>query len=116
MRMQRSYGINSHIVVLQFGPHPERIDMMLFATRLRRRFDVQWQFGGAETESTGIANLMPLASEAAVRGYLERMEGALRERFGGGFEALRVRPYVVSMEQHDPLAVLGRIVTEDTAA
>ncbi|MGZ5091638.1 MAG: PelD GGDEF domain-containing protein [Burkholderiales bacterium] len=116
MHMQRQYGINSHIVVLQFGPHPERIDMILFATRLRRRFDVQWQFGGRDVESTGIANLMPLASEAAVRGYLERMEVALRERFGGSFEALRVRPYVISLEQHDPLAVLGRIVTEDAAA
>ena len=116
MRMQRDYGIDSHIVVLQFAPHPERIDMILFATRLRRRFDVQWQFGGGEAESTGIANLMPLASEAAVRGYLERMEAALRERFGGSFEALRVRPYVVSMEQHDPLAVLGRIATEEASA
>ncbi|MGZ8154430.1 MAG: PelD GGDEF domain-containing protein, partial [Burkholderiales bacterium] len=43
MRLQRDYGINSHCVVLQFGPHAERVDMILFATRLRRRFDVQWQ-------------------------------------------------------------------------
>jgi hypothetical protein len=116
MRMQRDFHITSHIVVLQFDPQPERVDMMLFATRLRRRFDVQWQFGGVDAKSTGIANLMPLASEAAVRGYLERMEAALVERFGGSFEALGVRPYVISMHQHDPLAVLGRIVTQDVAA
>jgi hypothetical protein len=115
MRLQRDYGINSHCVVLQFGPHAERVDMILFATRLRRRFDVQWQFGGGENQPTGIANLMPLASDVAVRGYLERMEAALRERFGGDFELLRVRPYVISLEQHDPLAVLGRIVTGDVA-
>lgn len=114
-RLQRDYGINSHCVVLQFGAHPERVDMILFATRLRRRFDVQWQFGGGERQSTGIANLMPLASDLAVRGYLERMEGALKDRFGGDFEALRVRPYVISLEQHDPLAVLGRIVTGEPA-
>lgn len=116
MRMQRDFGINSHVVVLQFGPHPERVDMILFATRLRRRFDVQWQFGGGDRESTGIANLMPLASDIAVRGYLERMEGALKDRFGGDFETLHVRPYVISMEQHDPLAVLGRIVSGESAA
>jgi hypothetical protein len=116
VRMQRDFGINSHVVVLQFQPHPERVDMILFATRLRRRFDVQWQFGGGDRESTGIANLMPLASDIAVRGYLERMENALRDRFGGDFEALHVRPYVISMEQHDPLAVLGRIVTGESAA
>ncbi|MGZ8209290.1 MAG: PelD GGDEF domain-containing protein [Burkholderiales bacterium] len=115
MRLQRDYGINSHCVVLQFGPHAERVDMILFATRLRRRFDVQWQFGGGENQPTGIANLMPLASDVAVRGYLERMEAALRDRFGGDFELLRVRPYVISLEQHDPLAVLGRIVTGDVA-
>jgi hypothetical protein len=115
MRLQRDYGINSHCVVLQFGPHPERVDMILFATRLRRRFDVQWQFGGGERQSTGIANLMPLASDTAVRGYLERMESALKDRFGGDFEQLRVRPYVISLEQHDPLAVLGRIVTGEVA-
>ena len=111
IRMQKDYAINSHVVVLAFGPHPERVDMILFATRLRRRFDVQWQFGGGEHETTGIANLMPLASELAVRGYLERMEGALKDRFGAEFEALRVRPYVISLVQHDPLQVLGRIVT-----
>jgi hypothetical protein len=116
IRMQRDFGINSHVVVMQFGPHPERVDMILFATRLRRRFDVQWQFGGGDRESTGIANLMPLASDIAVRGYLERMEGALKDRFGGDFEALHVRPYVISMEQHDPLSVLGRIVTGESAA
>lgn len=116
IRMQRDFGINSHIVVLQFGAHPERVDMILFATRLRRRFDVQWQFGGGDRESTGIANLMPLASDIAVRGYLERMESALKDRFGGDFEVLHVRPYVISMEQHDPLAVLGRIVTGEPAA
>lgn len=116
IRMQRDFGINSHIVVLQFGAHPERVDMILFATRLRRRFDVQWQFGGGDRESTGIANLMPLASDIAVRGYLERMESALKDRFGGDFEVLQVRPYVISMEQHDPLAVLGRIVSGEPAA
>src|SRR5256885_7561537 len=47
MRMQRDFHITSHIVVLQFDVNPERLDMMLFATRLRRRFDVQWQFGGS---------------------------------------------------------------------
>ena len=113
MRMQRDFRINSHIVVLQFGPHPERVDMILYASRLRRRFDVQWQFGRGEGDATGIANLMPLASEAAVHGYLERMEAALRERFGGDFEALRVRPYVISMGRFDPLAVLGRVVSEE---
>ena len=115
MRLQRDYGINSHCVVMQFGEHPERVDMILFATRLRRRFDVQWQFGGGERQSTGIANLMPLASDTAVRGYLERMELALKDRFGGDFETLRLRPYVISLEQHDPLAVLGRIVTGEAS-
>ena len=111
VRLQNDYEINSHIVVLQFAAHPERVDMILFATRLRRRFDVQWQFGGGDRQSTGIANLMPLASELAVRGYLERMEAALKDRFGGDFEALRVRPYVISLQQHEPLSVLGKIVT-----
>lgn len=115
MRLRRDFAINSHCVVFQFGAHSERVDMILFATRLRRRFDVQWQFGGGEGQSTGIANLMPLASETAVRGYLERMEAALKDRFGGDFERLRVRPYVISLEQHDPLAVLGRIVTGEAA-
>jgi hypothetical protein len=113
MRLQRDYQINSHVVVLQFGRHPRRLDMILFATRLRRRFDVHWQFGGGEHESTGIANVLPLSSELAVRGYLERMENSLRDRFGGSFEALHIRPYVISLEQHEPLLVLGRIVSEE---
>ena len=113
-RLERDYGINSHCVVLVFGPHPQRLDMMLYAMRLRRRFDVQWQFARGEG-ATGIANLMPLAADTAVRGYLERMEGALRERFGGDFEALQVRPYVISLAQHEPLTVLRRVVSGDAA-
>jgi polysaccharide biosynthesis protein PelD len=114
MRLQRDYGIASHCVVLEFGTHPERVDMILFTMRLRRRFDVQWQFGGGEGQPTGIANLMPLASDTAVRGYLERMEASLKERFGGDFEVLGIRPYVISLEQHEPLAVLGRVVRGET--
>jgi hypothetical protein len=115
MRQQRDYGIVSHCVVLELAPHPQRVDMLLFIMRLRRRFDVQWQFGGGEGEPTGIANLLPLASDTAVRGYLERMEAAMKERFGGDFESLGVHPYVVSVEQHDPLAALRRIVTREIA-
>jgi len=49
-----------------------------------------------------------------VRGYLERMEASLKERFGGDFEVLGIRPYVISLEQHEPLTVLGRVVTGET--
>jgi hypothetical protein len=58
---------------------------------------------------------MPLASDTAVRGYLERMEAALKERFGGDFETLQIRPYVISLEQHQPLTVLSRVVTGEAA-
>ena len=115
MRLRRDYAIASHCVVLQFGPHPERVDMILFMMRLRRRFDVQWQFGGGEGRPAGIANLMPLASDTAVRGYLERIEAALKERFGGDLETLQIRPYVISLEQHEPLTVLARVVTGESA-
>ena len=43
------------------------------------------------------------------------MEMALKDRFGGDFESLRVRPYVISLDQHDPVAVMGRIVTGESS-
>jgi hypothetical protein len=43
------------------------------------------------------------------------MEGAMKDRFGGDFQSLHVRPYVISLEQHDPLAVLERVVTGESS-
>ena len=55
---------------------------------------------------------MPLAGEPAVQGYLERMEMALKEQFGGNFVELRVRASIISLAERQPLAAVRRTIVE----
>lgn len=112
MRIQREYGINSHAVMLVFGGHAERDDMLLAASRLKRRFDVHWRTATRDSRAV-LINLMPLAGEPAVQGYLDRMEMALKEQFGGNFVELRVRASVISLAERQPLAAVRRAIADD---
>jgi hypothetical protein len=111
MRIQREYRINSHAVMLVFGDHPERDDMLLAASRLKRRFDVHWRTATHDARAV-LINLMPLAGEPAVQGYLDRMEMSLKEQFGGNFVELRVRASVISLADDQPLAAVRRAITD----
>ena len=113
MRIQREYGINSHAVMLVFGDHAERDDILLAASRLKRRFDVQWRTSTHATHAV-LINLMPLAGEPAVQGYLDRMEIALKEQFGRSFVELRVRASVISLVDRAPLAAVRRAIADET--
>jgi hypothetical protein len=109
MRIQREYGINSHAVMLVFGNHAESEDMLLTASRLKRRFDVHWRTKTRD-ERPVLINLMPLAGGPAVQGYLDRMEMALKEQFGGNFQELRVRASIISLAEREPLAAVRRAI------
>ena len=111
MRIQREFGLSSHIVVLQFGEHPARLDMVNQVLRQRRTPDVVWHIDAIAGRSV-LVNLMPLAGSAAVDGYLLRTETALEEIFGANFQALGVRASVVALTEAQPLASIKRILAQ----
>jgi hypothetical protein len=107
--IQREFKLSSHILVLEFGEHPERIDMFNQVLRQRRMPDVIWSMEDIQGRSA-LVNLMPLAGPAAVNGYMLRTELALQETFGGNFRSLNVRAGVIPLTDADPLASVKRIL------
>jgi hypothetical protein len=108
-RIQREFSLSSHIVVLEFGAHSNRLDMFNQVLRQRRTPDVIWSIENLLGRSV-LINLMPLAGLASVNGYLLRTETALQEIFGGNFAELGVRTAVVALTDPEPLDSIKRIL------
>jgi hypothetical protein len=104
-RIQHDFGVESRIVTMVFDKHPERIDLFRHVLRNRRGPDVVWSVENL-LERSFIITLMPIAGEAAVEGYLLRMQNSLRELFGSDFSSLSIRTIVVSLSNPDPLAAV----------
>ena len=108
-RIQREFGIASHIVLLVFGDHPERLDMFQHVLRAKRGPDVIWAIENLH-ERSFVLNLMPISGAAAIEGYLVRIESLLRENFGADLAALRVSSHAIVLSETDPLQVARRLM------
>lgn len=103
-RLQRSFGIDSHVVALIFRNNESGQQIVAQLARIRRGLDVVWQV--EEGQRLVIVNLMPLANAAAVEGYLLRIETWLKEYTGSGYDELSVTPIDISLAETDPVASL----------
>jgi len=113
-RIQRDFGVPSHIVMIAFGPHPERRDMYEHVLRAKRGPDVIWPI--EEHGGSYLICLMPLAGKAAVAGYLARVDRLLRESFGAEMQVLRITHHTVALSEPDPLAVVRRLMPKEAAS
>jgi hypothetical protein len=109
-RIQRDFGVQSRIVTLTLGDHPERADIYQHVLRNRRGPDVVWRIENIANQSF-IITLMPIAGDASVEGYVLRMQNSLRENFGADFPELAVRVTVTSLSEPDPLAAVKRLMS-----
>ena len=105
-RLQREFGIASHVVTLSFPRAGEGPDAFDRVRRERRSLDVVWETADAGGRRL-LLTLMPLAGTAAVDGYLLRVRTTLLEHFASGFDELGVKVQVVSLGR-EPLAHLGQ--------
>jgi hypothetical protein len=108
-RMQNRIGLSSHIVVMTFaGEHKEEIPSQFL--QIKRGLDLYWQ-----TFVKGnpvIAVLMPFASPAAKEGFVQRIDGWVRGRFGDSPENLRIGLRAIDFSIEDPVAVLEYLARE----
>lgn len=108
LRLQRTFSINSYVVVLSFANDEGGRQAIANLTHIRRGLDLSWQ------KKVGnrilLLNLMPLANDSAVEGYLLRIETMLKEYMGLGYDEWRLTPVRISMAESDPVASLQRIV------
>jgi K+-sensing histidine kinase KdpD len=113
LMLQSGYGINSHIVVLPFGNDEAGRQAIAQLSRIRRGLDISWQLPLGER--TLLINLMPLATEASVEGYLIRIETILMEYMGDDYDQWRLAPLRISFAEADPVLSLQHILAEGHA-
>ena len=106
--LQRTYHINSHVVVLSFGNDENGRQALAQLTNIRRGLDIPWQM--TVGKRLLLINLMPLANDSAVEGYLLRIETMLKEYMGMGMDEWRLTSVRISMAESDPEASLGRLL------
>lgn len=102
MRLQRirvEAGIETSLVALVFGKDEESLDRFEQVKRLKRGVDLSWELDG--TSHVALITLLPLASAAAVDGYLLRIESALQQQFGGGFVSSHITTHTARLGHAD---------------
>jgi hypothetical protein len=108
LRLQRDFGINSQIVVLPFSDDETGRQTLAQIARVRRGLDIAWQLHTGQRNL--LINLMPLATEAALEGYLLRIESVLKEYLGPEHELLELTPLNIGLDDADPVAFLKRSI------
>jgi hypothetical protein len=107
LQLQRTQNINSHIVVLSFDNDERGRLAVAQVTNIRRGLDISWHIKSGNRLL--LVNLMPLAHEAAVEGYLLRTEILLKDSMGVDFDAWRLTSIRISMAEPDPMASLQHL-------
>jgi len=95
---------------VKFGTHPETAS---FAAVIRRQFrdlDVVWEI--PQPRGLVYLTLMPLAGPAGVEGCMSRLEAGLDQRHQLTFDAARVAPYSLQLDNEDPFVTL-KLMLED---
>lgn len=109
LRLQREFGIDSHIIVIMCFGHAERLDIFAQLKRERRVPDIVWSIESL-LECSFVITLMPLAGAAAVEGFLRRIEGILHETRGANLRELGIQTSVIPLSQEAPLESLRRLM------
>lgn len=107
LHMHERFHAPSQIVILTFRGD-RRFEMPSELMRIKRGLDLYWETNIAENPA--IVVLMPFASESAKEGFLERIDGWMRSRFGAHFNAQDVDIRSIDFVSGDPLAALARAV------
>lgn len=110
LRLQRTFSINSYIVVLAFANDEGGQQAIANLTHIRRGLDISWQIRVGNRIL--LANLMPLANESAVEGYLIRIETLMKEYMGIDYDDWRLTPVRISLADSDPLASLQHMLAD----
>lgn len=110
LRLQRTFSINSYIVMLSFENDDSGRQAIANLTHIRRGLDISWQTSVANRIL--LANLMPLANESAVEGYLIRIETLMKEYMGLDYDEWRLTPVRISLAESDPLASLQHVLAD----
>ncbi|MBL8385796.1 MAG: PelD GGDEF domain-containing protein [Burkholderiales bacterium] len=107
-RIRNDAGIQSAMVALVFSDDALGTDLFVQAKRLKRNMDLAWEprVAGRLVQ----ISLLPLAGPAAVDGYLDRTEAAIRAQSGVDFRSGQVVAHVVHLSEMPAQELLAGLV------
>jgi hypothetical protein len=92
------------LIGLQFGSHPDRDAHADALRRSIRDLDMVWEIRG--DAGLVFVVMLPLSGDAAVDGYLSRIEGLLRDKFDKTFDAARITAFAGQLDDERPAITL----------
>ena len=108
-RIRHDAGIESSLVALVFEQTPQALAAFEQIKRLKRGVDLVWEIAGERR--CALITLLPLASSAAVEGYLLRIESAVQSQFGANLLSSRIASHTVQLGASPPADTLRELVT-----
>lgn len=116
-RLKRESGVPSALVAMIFPASDLPEDLPMWMLRQQRSLDVTWMLGNANGVPRCLLALLPLAPEAAVEGYLARIERGLAGHYHKDLAALGINSRVWYLGGEAPRTLLAKVMeTCDVAA
>lgn len=116
-RLRRDSGVPSALVAMVFPARGLPEDLPMWMLRQQRSLDVTWMISNAAGEPRCLLAILPLAPDAAVEGYLARIERWLAGNYDSDLAGLGIHSRVWHLGQEAPPDLLARILeTCDVAA
>ena len=113
VRLQYELGLDSRVVVFDVGTPSMREEIVFHILHHTRGLDVTWDIRHDETRRLCI--LLPFSDDAAIEGYLARIQQLVRERFGKGFQEAEIHVSVRGLHEHDPSVIVRDLVVGNYA-
>ena len=108
VRLQYELGLNSRIVIFDVESESMREELVFHILHHTRGLDVTWDIN--QDDLRRLCILLPFSDDAAVEGYLSRIQQLVRERFGMGFQEANIRVNVRSLQEHNPSIIVQDLV------
>jgi len=107
-RIRAQAGIESALVALVFDNDSMGQDLFEQVKRFRRGVDLAWEL--KSDQHLALITLLPLAGNAAIEGYLLRVEHALAAQFGASFLDNHVVTHTARLGHQSPADTLSGLV------
>ena len=104
VRLKSELGIGSSLVVFAFYPNPLQEQMIEQVKRSTRGLDLVWDVQGENGRA--ICVLMPFSDDAAVEGYLSRVQQLMKEKFGVQYDQADIHVVFDGLETGDAVSIL----------
>ncbi|MCA9470908.1 MAG: PelD GGDEF domain-containing protein [Nitrospirales bacterium] len=108
VHLQYELGLDSRVVVFDVNGPTMREEIVFHILHHTRGLDVAWDMRHEETRRLCI--LLPFSDDAAIEGYLARIQQLLRERFGKGFEEAEIQVSVRSLHEPNPSTIVQDLI------